>query len=186
MCIFLVSLSRTILDQVNWLARNASVMIPKFSVNFGVDCTLCENKLTSDSVHIAGKCNSIVLEQNLVQGTLTALLVTASPAEWRTQLTLKSNRFGLVLIPRFPLSAVLGLCFCCVFWNCGLALLKCCFLVGLCTAIVDQVCRVHEMLPFIIPKWTVMYTVPDGKINLVRTQLTFWENAVRLLSNKIL
>ena len=53
----------------------------------------------------------------------------------------------------------------------------CSFLVSLCRAILDQVCRVHEMLPLWSRSshWTVMNTVPGGKINLVRTQFALWE-----------
>ena len=55
-------------------ARNASVRIPKLSVNSEVHCSVCENKPLSDSVHNVGECTSVALEQNPVQDTLAALL----------------------------------------------------------------------------------------------------------------
>ena len=43
--------------------------------------------------------------------------------------------------------------------------------------------RVYEMLPLWSQgcQWTVKYTVPYGKMNLVWTRFTLWEDAVRLL-----
>ena len=36
-----------------------------------------------------------------------------------------------------------------------------------------------------IPELSVKYTVPNGKMNRVPTQVTLWENAVRLRYNEI-
>ena len=60
-------------------------------------------------------------------------------------------------------------------------------LVSLCTAILDQICGVHERLPLWSRccQWIVEYTAHYWKINLLRTQFTLWENAVRSFLNKI-
>ena len=57
------------------IAQNASVTIPKLSVNREVHCCLWENEPSSDSIHIVEEYNWVVLEQNPVQDTLAALLV---------------------------------------------------------------------------------------------------------------
>ena len=67
-----------------------------------------------------------------------------------------------------------GFVFLSVFWKYGFADFKCSFLVNLCRPIVDQVCWMLEMLPLGSRscQWTVKYTVPYGKINLLYIRFT--------------
>ena len=82
---------------------NASVIIPNFSVNRHVHCSLWKNKASSDSVHILGECSSITFGQYPVQNTLVALHVHRQSCRMNfAQSTLKW--FGLVLIHRFALN----------------------------------------------------------------------------------
>ena len=56
------------------------------------------------------------------------------------------------------------------FWKCGFSEFKCTILVKLGSAIVDQDCSVHEILPLWSQtyQWTVKYNFLYGKINLDR------------------
>ena len=56
-------------------------MIPNLLVNRQVQFSLRENQPGSDSVHIAGSCSSVALEQNPVQDTLPLRLFTANTVD---------------------------------------------------------------------------------------------------------
>ena len=76
---FWVKLGRTILDQV--CRAHEILMIPNLLVNHEVQFSLRENQPGSDSVHIAGSCSSVALEQNPVQDTLPLRLFTANTVD---------------------------------------------------------------------------------------------------------
>jgi len=61
-------------------------MIPKFSVNRVVYCSLWKNKPSSHWLHIGGECSSVAFEENPVQNTLAALHVHSQSC---TELTSK-------------------------------------------------------------------------------------------------
>ena len=69
-------------------ARNASVTIPKLSVNQEVHCSLWENEPGSNSVHIVVVCSSVALEENLVNGTLAALLAHSQSCRMKSTVEL--------------------------------------------------------------------------------------------------
>ena len=73
------------------------------------------------------------------------------------------------------------------FWKCGFSEVKCTFLVKLGIVILDQVCRVHEILPLWSRtcQWTVKNNFLYEKINLDLFLWILWQHAVRLLLNKI-
>ena len=63
-----------------------------------------------------------------------------------------------------------GFVFLLCFWKCGFSQFKCTVLVELGSAILDQDCSVHEILPLWSRtyQWTVKYNFLYGKINLDR------------------
>ena len=149
-------------------ARNTSVMIPNLSVIREVQFSLRENQPGSNSVHIVGKCSSDALEQNPVQDTLAALLVHSQSCRMKRWVKYNWIWFGLFLVRRFTLSAVLVF-----FLMCFLKLPFFCvpmqflgqFMYSDSTS--SALCiRSHQ--------WTVQYTVLHCKMNLVETQFTLW------------
>ena len=149
-------------------------------------CSLLENEPSSDSVQIVGECSSVALEQNPVQDTLAALPVHSQSCTMKS--TVESEMNLVWTCTNWSFSCEYSV----PFWVCLSVLLSeitallwssAVFLVSVCRAILDQVFRLHEMHPLSYRscQWPVKYTVPCGKMNLVWTRFTLWENAVRLL-----
>ena len=67
------------------------------------------------------------------------------------------------------------------FWPCGFDMFYWRFIIRICKGIVNQVRSVEQIVLWWSEsyQWTVHCIVPDGKINLLRTQLTVWANALR-------
>ena len=65
------------------------------------------------------------------------------------------------------------------FWHCGFDMFYWSFFVSI--SIKNQVRSVDQIVLwwFESSQWTVHCIVPDGKINLLRTQLTVWANVLR-------
>ena len=122
-------------------------------MNLKVKFSLQENQPGSNSVHVVGACSSVVLEQNPVQDSLAALLLH-SQSYWIW--------FGLFLLYRFILSAVLILSFWSFSRSCGSFVFQCSFVVSLCTVIPHQVRYVSEVISepcstlFFIVKWILL------------------------------
>ena len=67
------------------------VMIPKLSVIRAVHCSLWENEPGSNSVHIVVVCSSVALEENLVNGTLAALLAHSQSCRMKSIVEIEQN-----------------------------------------------------------------------------------------------
>ena len=127
-------------------------------------------------------CSSVALEQNKVHATLAALLVHSQSCRIKSRVKLNCIWFRLVVVHRFTVNMQCRSGF--VFLMCFLKLRLLCVPMqflgqfmssdsgssALCT-------RSHH--------WTVQYSVPNWKMNLVETYLTLWQNAVQVLYKKI-
>ena len=149
-CSFLVSLWRALLDQVCWVQE----MLPVLSrscqwtvVPYG-KLNLVPTQLTLWKMQFG------CFRRKSSAMHLQLCLLTASPVKWRAQLTLKWIWFGffLFIVLLWIFSAVLGLSFCWVFWNCVFDVFKCSVSVSLYRALLDQVCWDGSL---IIPRLSV-------------------------------
>ena len=103
-------------------------------------------------------------------------LCFASRLEKRALIIFNKICFGLVPMHRSALNIQCrsGFVFLLCFWKYGFSEFKCTFLVKLLRAILDQFCRVHEILPLWsrTSQWTLKYNFLYRKINLDRILCT--------------